>query len=101
MMCIRIINLIISIKSLKSEKRLLTLSAHAREGYSSHLSVILSLSHPVIVANRPYLGGTVLLNFLPSLFFDCVPIFLTSLNVQNSATLSPILVVLTIFNRLA
>ena len=53
---------------------------------------------PYIVANRPYLGGTVPIFFakfhtVPS-FLDCVPIFLNSL---NFAILFPNLVILTIF----
>ena len=51
-----------------------------------------------IVANRPYLGGTVPIFYakFPTvlIFLDCVPIFL-------SAILSPNLVILTIFNLLA
>ena len=58
----------------------------------------------VIVANRPYLGGTVPIFYakFPTvpIFLDCVPIFLNSLNVQNSAILSSNLVILTIFNLL-
>ena len=58
-----------------------------------------------IVANRPYLRGTVPIFYanFPTvpIFLDCVPIFLNSLNVQNSAILSQNLVILTIFNLLA
>ena len=60
------------------------------------------LSPVNIVANHPYLGGTVPIFYakLPTvpIFLDYVPIFLNSLNVQNSAILSPNLVILTIFN---
>ena len=53
-----------------------------------------------IVANRPYLGGTVPIFYakFPTvpIFLDCAPIFLNSLNVQNSAILSPNLIILAI-----
>ena len=49
-----------------------------------------------IVANRPYLGGTVPIFYakFPTvpIFLDCIPTFLNSLNVQNSAILFPNLV---------